>query len=64
MTRFFINVADFVIMFINSFKPSALMTILKWPRKITVVRHAQSEQNVALDLLEPNLDEILAKQKK
>ena len=39
-------------------------TELKWPRKLTIVRHGQSEQNVALDLLENNLENILAEQKK
>jgi 2,3-bisphosphoglycerate-dependent phosphoglycerate mutase len=33
---------------------------LKWPKRIVVVRHGQSEQNVALDLLD---DELLVKQK-
>lgn len=38
-------------------------TTLKWPRRLVIVRHGQSEQNVVLDLLEENLDEVLAKQK-
>ena len=34
--------------------------VLKWPKRIVVVRHGQSEQNLALDLLD---DALLVKQK-
>lgn len=37
---------------------------LKWPNRLVIVRHGQSEQNVALDLLEDNLEELLEQQKK
>lgn len=37
---------------------------LKWPRKITVVRHGESKQNVALDILQDNIDEVLLTRKK
>jgi len=40
------------------------MIDLKWPTRLVIVRHGQSEQNVALDLLEDNLEELLAEQKK
>jgi 2,3-bisphosphoglycerate-dependent phosphoglycerate mutase len=36
---------------------------LRWPKRVTVVRHGNSEQNAILDLLEPNLEEILRMQK-
>ncbi|MBN2880675.1 histidine phosphatase family protein [Candidatus Woesearchaeota archaeon] len=36
---------------------------MKWPKKLTIIRHGQSEQNVALDLFQDNLEEILKKQK-
>lgn len=39
------------------------MTKLKWPQRLVIVRHGQSEQNVALDLLEDGLEDILAEQK-
>jgi broad specificity phosphatase PhoE len=39
------------------------MVNVKWPNKLVIVRHGQSEQNVALDLLEDNIDELLAQQK-
>ncbi|MCK4729998.1 MAG: histidine phosphatase family protein [Candidatus Aenigmarchaeota archaeon] len=37
---------------------------LKWPSSLVVIRHGQSEQNVALDLLEDNLEELLEQQKR
>lgn len=40
------------------------MVNLKWPNRLVIVRHGQSEQNVALDLLEDNLEEVLKQQKK
>ncbi len=40
------------------------MEKLKWPRKLVIIRHGQSEQNAALDLLEDNLEELLEQQKK
>lgn len=36
----------------------------KWPHRLVIVRHGQSEQNVALDLLEDNIEELLKEQKK
>lgn len=39
------------------------MVDLKWPKRLVIVRHGQSEQNVALDLLEENLEEMLEQQK-
>lgn len=39
------------------------MAELKWPKRLVIVRHGQSEQNVALDLLEDGLEERLAEQK-
>jgi len=36
---------------------------LKWPKRLMVIRHGQSEQNVALDLLQDNLNELLQKPK-
>lgn len=38
--------------------------MLKWPKRLVIVRHGQSEQNVALDLLQDNIDKVLAEQKK
>jgi broad specificity phosphatase PhoE len=38
-------------------------TVIKWPRRLVIIRHGQSEQNVALDILDGNLDDVLAKQK-
>jgi broad specificity phosphatase PhoE len=40
------------------------MANLKWPSRLVVIRHGQSEQNVALDLLEDNLEGLLDQQKK
>lgn len=40
------------------------MTNFKWPKNLIVVRHGESESNVALDLLQPNLDQILIDQQK
>ncbi|MFT4325899.1 MAG: histidine phosphatase family protein [Candidatus Woesearchaeota archaeon] len=40
------------------------MTDLKWPKNLVIVRHGQSEQNVALDLLDDNLEGLLDQQKK
>lgn len=40
------------------------MINLKWPIRLVVIRHGQSEQNVALDLPEDNLGELLEQQKK
>jgi len=40
------------------------MTKLKWPKKLVVVRHAQSELNLAQDILEDDLEGLLEKQKK
>lgn len=40
------------------------MTQLKWPTRLTIIRHGQSEQNVALDLFQHDLDGVLAEQKK
>jgi broad specificity phosphatase PhoE len=40
------------------------MANLKWPRRLVIVRHGQSEQNVALDLLEVGLEGLLEQQKK
>tara|TARA_Y100000310_G_scaffold208647_1_gene209259 strand:+ start:212 stop:922 length:711 start_codon:yes stop_codon:yes gene_type:complete len=39
------------------------MTQTKWPARLVIVRHGQSEQNVALDLLEDNLEQKLKEQK-
>ncbi|MEA2003596.1 MAG: histidine phosphatase family protein [archaeon] len=39
------------------------MTDFKWPERLVIVRHGQSEQNVVLDLLEENLEEMLEQQK-
>ena len=35
----------------------------KWPKSLVIVRHGQSTQNVALDLLDSTLDDVLRKQK-
>lgn len=35
------------------------MTTPKWPERLVIVRHGQSEQNLALDLLDDNLEETL-----
>ena len=40
------------------------MTKLKWPKNLVVVRHGQSTLNIAQDLFEDNLGELLEKQKK
>lgn len=40
------------------------MIALKWPNRLTIIRHGQSEQNVALDLFQDDLDGVLAEQKK
>jgi broad specificity phosphatase PhoE len=40
------------------------MTTLKWPTRLTIIRHGESEQNVALDLFQNDLDGVLAQQKK
>ena len=40
------------------------MSKIKWPQKLTIVRHGQSEQNAALDLFQDDLDGVLAQQKK
>ena len=40
-----------------------MVELLKWPKRLVIVRHGQSEQNVALDLLEDKLDAILQEQK-
>lgn len=40
------------------------MVELKWPNRLTVIRHGESEQNVALDLFQHDLEGVLAKQKK
>lgn len=37
---------------------------MKWPKKLVIVRHGQSEQNVALDLLQEDLEKVLAEQTK
>lgn len=37
---------------------------VKWPKRLIIIRHGQSEQNVALDILQKNLDQILEQQKK
>lgn len=39
------------------------MTNLKWPSRLVIVRHGQSEQNAALDLLEGDLEKTLREQK-
>ncbi|MFP4111551.1 MAG: histidine phosphatase family protein [Candidatus Woesearchaeota archaeon] len=39
------------------------MNSLKWPRRLVIVRHGQSEQNAALDLMDDNLEEKLKRQK-
>ena len=39
------------------------MAEIKWPNRLTIVRHGQSEQNVALDLFDEGLDEALRYQK-
>lgn len=36
---------------------------LKWPNKIVIIRHGQSEQNAVLDLVEDNSSELVQKQK-
>jgi len=36
----------------------------KWPRRLVIVRHGQSEQNVVLDLMDDHLGEALEQQKK
>ena len=38
--------------------------MIKWPKRIIVVRHGESEQNAATDLLEKNLDEKLLQAQK
>lgn len=35
----------------------------KWPSCLTIIRHGQSTQNAALDLLDDNIEEALRKQK-
>jgi len=30
----------------------------KWPRRLVIIRHGQSEQNAALDLMDPNIDTL------
>ena len=40
------------------------MLELKWPNRLTIIRHGESEQNVALDLFQDDLDGVLAEQKK
>jgi broad specificity phosphatase PhoE len=40
------------------------MLELKWPKRLTIIRHGQSEQNAALDLFQDDLDGVLAEQKK
>ena len=40
------------------------MLALKWPSRLTIIRHGESEQNVALDLFQDDLDGVLAEQKK
>ena len=32
----------------------------KWPRKILIIRHGESEQNIAEDLLQDDLKNVLA----
>ena len=39
------------------------MKHIKWPRRLTVIRHGESEQNVALDLFQNDLNGVLALQK-
>lgn len=40
------------------------MKKLKWPKNLVVVRHGESTLNIAQDLFEENLGELLEKQKK
>jgi len=40
------------------------MLELKWPKRLTIIRHGESEQNVALDLFQNDLEGVLAEQKK
>lgn len=40
------------------------MIELKWPRRLTIIRHGESEQNLAFDLFQEDLDGVLAEQKK
>jgi ribonuclease H / adenosylcobalamin/alpha-ribazole phosphatase len=35
----------------------------KWPKSLVIVRHGQSTQNVAIDLLDSTLDEVIRNQK-
>ncbi|PRP85815.1 phosphoglycerate/bisphosphoglycerate mutase [Planoprotostelium fungivorum] len=30
----------------------------KWPKRLVIIRHGQSEQNAALDLMDPNIDAL------
>jgi len=39
------------------------MIEIKWPRRLMIIRHGQSTQNVALDLMQDNLEEVLKQQK-
>ena len=39
------------------------MESMKWPRRLVIVRHGLSEQNVALDLLQEDLEGLLRQQK-
>jgi len=39
------------------------MVGLKWPSRLVIVRHGQSEQNIILDLLEEDLEAFLKQQK-
>jgi len=39
------------------------MSLLKWPNTLVIVRHGESIFNVPIDLLDPNLEDILLKRK-
>lgn len=30
----------------------------RWPKRLVIIRHGQSEQNAALDLMDPNIDAL------
>ncbi len=40
-----------------------IMRQIIWPKKLTIIRHAQSEQNIVFENLDDNLENLLKKQK-